>query len=69
MKYIKIELQNGKLVETSCKEIDQTTLTSDCWLIQFNGLQACDNCEFLNTDECGGKELRKNLLKEKEAYE
>lgn len=69
MKYIKVELQNGELVETSSKEIDQSTLTSDCWLIQFDGLQACDKCEFLNTSECGGQEIRKNLLKGKEVYE
>jgi hypothetical protein len=47
------------------KIIDQSTLTSECWLIQFNGLKACESCEFKNKKSCGGKNIRKKLLKRK----
>jgi len=63
MKYTTMELKDGVLVETSSKEIDDSKLTSECWLIQINGLDACKKCEFLNKKDCGGKKIRKKLLK------
>ncbi len=63
MLYQTVEITNGELVITSSKEVDQTKLTSDCWMIQINGLEACKKCEFLNKRNCGGKAIRKNLLK------
>ena len=63
MKYQKAKIENNKIVITETKEIDQSKLTSECWLIQFNGLKACQTCEFINTAECGGKNIRKTLLK------
>lgn len=62
MIYKEMALKDGVLIETSSKEIDQSKLTSDCWLIQINGLKACEKCKFLNTEECGGKNIRNNLL-------
>jgi len=50
------------------KEVDQKTLTSDCWLIQIEGIKACDSCECMNHKtgkekrSCGGKNIRKSLL-------
>jgi hypothetical protein len=58
----KAKLENGQLVITESKEIDQGKLTSDCWLIQINGLAACKGCEYLNKRHCGGKAIRKALL-------
>jgi len=43
------------------KTIDSSTITSDCWMIQFKGLDACKTCEFLNTEECDGKNIIKKL--------
>lgn len=43
------------------KEIPQNTLSAECWLVQINGLEACEDCELLNTEECGGQEIRKTL--------
>ena len=43
------------------KEVLQRELTGECWGIQFDGLKACETCEFLNTDNCGGKNIRKTL--------
>jgi hypothetical protein len=54
MLYQKAVVKDNKVVITESKEIDQNTLTSDCWLIQFNGLSACKDCEVKNTPECGG---------------
>lgn len=62
MLYQKAEIVNGQLVITESKVIDQSKLTSDCWLIQFSGLSACENCECLNTPDCGGQDIRKRLL-------
>jgi hypothetical protein len=62
MLYQKAKIENSQVVITESKQINQSKLTSDCWLIQFNGLSACESCEFLNTNECGGKAIRKTLL-------
>ena len=44
------------------KSIKQSELTSECWLIQIWGLSACKTCEVKDTEECGGKAIRKDLL-------
>jgi hypothetical protein len=54
---------DGTLSNT--KEVDQNKLTSDCWMIQINGLEECEKCQFLNKRSCGGKKIRKQLLGEK----
>ena len=41
--------------------IQQSELTSDCWLIQIQGVEACTSCEVKDTDECGGKEILKQV--------
>jgi hypothetical protein len=33
-------------------------LTPECWGVQIWGLRHCDECEFKDTEECGGKEIR-----------
>lgn len=63
MLYQKAKVENGQIVITESKEIDQSKLTSDCWLIQFDGLSACDTCESRNTPDCGGQAIRKRLLR------
>ena len=45
--------------------IKQKNLTSECWLIQFKGLNACKDCEFKNTSNCGGKNIIKTLMNKK----
>jgi hypothetical protein len=62
--YKKMDIVDGKLVEVCSKEIPQEELTSECWGIQFQGLTACEDCEFLDTDECGGVRIRELLLQE-----
>lgn len=62
MLYQEAVVENGQVKIIKSKEINQSTLTSECWLIQFNGLEACTNCEFLNKRNCGGKAIRKKLL-------
>lgn len=44
------------------REIKQSELTCECWSIQCWGLDACKNCEFKDSEECGGKEVRKKLM-------
>ena len=62
MLYQKAKVENGRLVITESKVINQSKLTSDCWLIQFDGLAACENCSVKNTRECGGQAIRRRLL-------
>lgn len=62
MLYQKGKIKNGQIVITESRVIDQSKLTSDCWLIQLDGLSACETCELLNTPNCGGQAIRKRLL-------
>jgi hypothetical protein len=64
MLYQKAKVENGQLVITEIKVIDQSKLTNDCWLIQFDGLLACETCEVKDTPECGSQAIRKQLLKQ-----
>jgi len=43
------------------KTVNQNELTSDCWLIQFNGLEACKDCEYKGKRDCGGKSIIKRI--------
>jgi len=47
--------------DTKFKTFNQSELTSECWLIQMQGIKACKKCEFFNTEECGGQEILKKL--------
>lgn len=59
MIYGKAKLVNGQIVITDQKEIDQSTLTADCLLIQIEGAKACETCQYLNKPRlCGGMRLR-----------
>lgn len=62
MLYQKAEVKDGQVVITESKEIDQSKLTADCFLIQFDGLSACENCPAKDTPVCGGQAIRKRLL-------
>jgi len=65
MKVGKLSCVNGVAVETEMREVKQSELTSECWTIQFSGLDACKSCEFLNKKDCGGKAIRKKLMNAK----
>lgn len=45
--------------------VRQGDLTSECWMVQFRGLEACRDCEFRDTEDCGGQEIRKTLKNNK----
>lgn len=62
MLYQKAKVENGRLVITESKEINQSELTDECWLIQFEGLSACKTCKANLTPDCGGQAIRKRLL-------
>ena len=62
MIYKEAYLENGELKFKNEIEVDENTMTPDCWLIQIKGLVACDTCELKNTKDCGGGET---LLKMK----
>jgi len=64
MLFQKAEVKDGQIVITESKEINQSELASDCWLIQTNGLLACGNCPVKDTPDCGGQAIRKQLLQQ-----
>ena len=43
--------------------VNQNKLTSECWLIQFTGIEACENCQYKGKHECGGKAILKRIAK------
>lgn len=61
MLYQKAKIENGKVVITESKQVDQSKLTADCWIVQFNGIEACNECEYRDTKDCGGGETLKKL--------
>lgn len=62
MLYQKATVENGQIKILESKEIDQSKLTSECWMIQINGAEACKNCKYKNKPRvCGGMRLRELL--------
>ena len=47
------------------KTIKQSDLTSECWSVQFWGLDRCKTCEYKGKKECGGKNIIKTKKNEK----
>ena len=47
------------------KLVKQNELTSDCWSVQIWGLESCDFCPYINTEDCGGKDIRRKLMNDK----
>ena len=45
--------------------VSQEKLSSECWLIQIEGPDACKTCEARDTPECGGKSIRETTKNEK----
>ena len=64
MIYEKAEIRDNQVITTYSREIDQGKLTSDCWLIQFEGLRACKTCKIRGTKDCGGGKTLKRMQKE-----
>jgi hypothetical protein len=63
MKYVKAHVENGRIVEDTVIEKDQATITADCWTVQFQGLKACEKCEYKGKPrKCGGGQTLKRLL-------
>jgi hypothetical protein len=63
MLFQKATVNNGQVTITESKVVDQSKLTSDCFLIQIEGIKACENCEFKDTKDCGGMKIRKRLAR------
>lgn len=62
MLYSEVKVENGHLITTVTKEVDQATLTSECWIIQIKGASACAACEYKNKPRlCGGMKIRERL--------
>ena len=60
----------GEIIKTDLQKspiriIPQKDMTGECFLIQMSGISACESCEAKDTEDCGGKEIRKKLVNEK----
>jgi len=62
----------GKQYIGRSKRIKQNDITSDCWMVQVWGIEYCSgngdpksSCEYLDTEECGGKRIRKLMIARK----
>ena len=42
-----------------CKVISQKMLSAECWLVQVWGFDACRDCDYKDTRECGGENILK----------
>jgi len=60
---MKASILNPDMTTAKCKTINQAHLTSECWSVQIWGISACSDCEFLDTDKCGGKRIREQIRK------
>ena len=56
--FSKAEISNDRVNIVKSTTVKQSHLSSECWLVQAWGLDHCITCEFLNTEDCGGKEIR-----------
>ena len=66
-----VKFVDGKAVLTDTKVVDQSKLTSECWLIQIQGLKACEGCPCMSKKTgmpktrgehaCGGVAIHKRL--------
>ena len=41
------------------KIISQKMLSAECWTVQVWGIEACKDCDYQHTKECGGKQIHK----------
>jgi hypothetical protein len=41
------------------KKIDTSKLSDECWSVQINGLNHCENCKFTGLTACAGKDIRR----------
>jgi len=47
------------------KMVRQADLTDECWMVQAFGTSTCKSCEYRDTAECGGQQIRKTGKNEK----
>lgn len=47
------------------RTVNQQDLSSECWMVQFHGLEYCNKCDYKDTKDCGGENIRKTGKNEK----
>jgi hypothetical protein len=40
------------------RKIDTSKLSDECWGVQINGLQHCQNCKWIGISACAGQDIR-----------
>ena len=46
----------GRMVS---RQVSQSNMSAECLMVQTWGVERCKNCEYRQTSECGGQEIRK----------
>jgi len=41
------------------RSVRQADMTGECWIVQFRGVEACASCEYRDTEDCGGVNIRR----------
>lgn len=59
MEYSRATVVDGEVVITETTNVNQSEMTGECWIVQFRGLTGCKECEFVDTEDCGGVDIRK----------
>ena len=65
VEFKEMRLNGGALKEAKATSISQQDLTAECWGVQAWGLEKCKTCEYADTENCGGVEIRKSGMNSK----
>lgn len=44
---------------STVRQVKQGDLSDECWMVQIWGLGHCETCEYKDSAECGGQQIRK----------
>jgi hypothetical protein len=50
------KVTNGQL--TNADETTDVNMTTECWIVQMHGIDACEPCPAKDTQDCNGQRIR-----------
>ena len=56
----------AKISGPQTRTVKQSNLTGECMMVQVWGIEHCKTCEYRNSSECGGKNIRQTGKNEKD---
>lgn len=55
----------NKLKSSRIATVPQSKMSAECWLVQMWGTDECAKCEYADTEDCGGPNIRATGRNEK----